>query len=87
MAEVPDPNPMPEFDPFPGISRAREILVGAYHFLADRHRSAGLSSHFQSHTENTGGGPLIDRELYDSRIIPDIAGRDLEKHRTGNKRL
>lgn len=48
-----DKNPMPRFDLFPRITRV-------VHFLFDHLQSEGLSDH-----ANRGGGPALDRALYD----------------------
>lgn len=50
-----DPNPLPHFK----IIDPRELLCGAAHFLFDHLRHNGLSEH------NRGGGPALDRALYD----------------------
>lgn len=47
-----DKNPFPKFDLFPRITRV-------VHFLFDHIQAEGLSDH------NRGGGPMLDRELYD----------------------
>lgn len=47
-----DKNPFPKIDLFPRLTRV-------VHFLFDHLQSEGLSSH------NSGGGPMLDRELYD----------------------
>ena len=50
-----DKNPFPKIDLFPILETAKKIG----HFLFDHITSPGLSDH------NTGGGPALDRALYD----------------------
>lgn len=51
-----DPNPMPpDFNLFP---RCRAV----FHFIFDQLQSPGLSDHDR---HNTGGGPALDRALYE----------------------
>lgn len=45
-------NPLPKIDLFPRCTRV-------FHFIFDHLQDAGLSDH------NTGGGPALDRMLYD----------------------
>lgn len=51
-----DKNPMPRLDLFPRITRV-------CHFIFDHLQSPGLSDH------NTGGGPMLDRELYEQQEL------------------
>lgn len=48
-----DPNPMPHIDLFPRLGKLA-------HFLFDHITSPGLSDH-----ANRGGGPALDRALFD----------------------
>lgn len=57
-----DKNPFPKIELFPRLSRLT-------HFLFDHLQSEGLSDH------NSGGGPMLDRELYDN---PDQLQLDFE---------
>lgn len=51
-----DPNPMPEFKLFKSVDK----LCRLGHFLFDHIQSPGMSDH-----ANRGGGPALDRALYD----------------------
>lgn len=48
-----DPNPFPKIDLFPRITKV-------VHFLFHQMQNTGLSDH------NRGGGPALDRTLYDT---------------------
>lgn len=48
-----DKNPFPKIDLFPRLTKIA-------HFLLDHIQGPGLSDH-----ANRGGGPALDRELYD----------------------
>ena len=50
-----DPNPIPKIELFSPLDTIKKIG----HFLFDHIQAPGLSSH------NRGGGPALDRELYD----------------------
>ncbi len=58
-----DPNPMPQIDLFPRLGRLA-------HFLLDQMRHVGLSEH------NSGGGPALDRALYDGVETHGFVYRD-----------
>lgn len=51
-----DPNPFPRLELFSPVAKLRRLA----HFLFDHIQSPGLSDH-----ANHGGGPMLDRELYD----------------------
>lgn len=48
-----DPNPFPKIDLFPRLTKLA-------HFLFDQLQNEGISDH-----QNRGGGPALDRALYD----------------------
>lgn len=54
-----DPNPFPKMDILPGTAVIRKIV----HFLFDQCQYEGLSDH-----ANRGGGPALDRALYDTQL-------------------
>lgn len=54
-----DKNPFPNIDLFPRITRIAKAIGGLFCL----HQLSPISEHFQQ--ENTGGGPALDRALYD----------------------
>lgn len=64
-----DKNPMPEFKLFKPVDKLRRMA----HFLFDHIQSEGLSDH-----ANRGGGPALDRALYDQVQVEGFVydGRD-----------
>lgn len=61
----PDKNPFPKFE-LPILPRVCRVA----HFLFDHLQAPGLSSH------NRGGGPALDRELYDNQLELDYGTPD-----------
>lgn len=55
-----DPNPFPKLELFSPMAKLRRLA----HFLFDHIQNEGLSDH-----ANRGGGPMLDRELYDQRQL------------------
>lgn len=61
-----DPNPFPKLELFNPLDQLKKIA----HFLFDHIQSPGLSDH------NSGGGPALDRALYDQPQLEFDYGRD-----------
>ena len=60
--ETPDPNPFPKIELFPEMGyRVRQLV----HFLFDHLQHEGISEH-----KNRGGGPALDRALFDQPQLP-----------------
>lgn len=69
-----NPNMIPEMK----IIDLKDLTLKSLHFVADHIRHIGISSH----SSNTGGGPALDRALYETQPeLPfnrwDSEGRDV----------
>lgn len=60
------PEQFPKIDLFPRLTKAAEFVKSLVHFLPDTPLSRG------DHVGNTGAAAMLDQELYDGGVQPNV---------------